>query len=233
MYINIKFIILIFILIFFTIKNYNIYDHFNETDNEEKLKKTFNCTINMINQINLPYMLSYGTALGSLRNYKLIPYDHDIDIGIFYNDLRKKFSNIQEMSNVFNKYAELNNLKPMNNISTPYVYEKKSKFIPIMFQYRHKITNIPIDFYIFFEKNNYHWDFSEGGEKNGKGKYFPLIKPIYSIIYGKKYPTMPINIIEIIYGKNWRISLQKGEYKELEKTQYQENGELDDDWLIE
>lgn len=230
---NIRFIILICILIIFIIKNYDIYDHFNNTNNEQKLKTTFYYTINMINKINLPYMFAYGSAIGSLRNGKLIPYDHDIDIVIFYEDLRKKFGSIQEMSNIFNKYAEQNNFKPMNNISTPYVYKKNSKFIPIMFQYRHKITNIPVDFYIFFEKDNYHWDFSEGGEKTGRGRCFPLIKPEYSYVYGKKYPVMPVNIIEIMYGKNWKTPLQKSEYKEMKKTQYQENGELDDEWLIE
>lgn len=44
---------------------------------------------------------------------------------------------------------------------------------------------------------------------------------------------MPVNIIEMMYGKNWRTPLQKSEYEEMKRIQYQENGELDDEWLIE
>lgn len=214
---NIRFVILICILIFFTIKKYKKYDHFSNTDNEQKLKTTFNDTIKMIEEINIPYMLGYGTAIGPLRSGKLIPHDHDIDIIIFYKDLRKVFKSIQTMTEIFNKNAKKYNFRPVSNISTPYVYEKNSMYIPIMFQYRHTVTNIPIDFYIFFEKNDKYWEFSGGGENDGKGYCYPLLEHEYSYVYGIKYPVMPIKIIEMMYGKNWRTPLQKSEYDEMKK----------------
>ena len=45
--------------------------------------------IKLLNNENISYWVSNGTLLGLIRDKKLIPWDHDIDIGIFRKDISK------------------------------------------------------------------------------------------------------------------------------------------------
>lgn len=45
--------------------------------------------IKLLNNNNIPYWVCCGTLLGLIRDKKLIPWDHDIDIGIFSQDTKK------------------------------------------------------------------------------------------------------------------------------------------------
>ena len=237
---QILFLFILFLIIYFIrhfIFNKKIEKHyiFNVNTNLENLKITFKYAIKMIKELKLPYMLAYGTALGCIRNNNLIPYETDIDIAIFYNDILKKYNynlTIDNISKDFNKIAKKNYFKPLSIKSTPYVYIKNNKYIPIMFQYRNTISNITADFYIFFEKDNYYWDFCEGGERSGYGHRYPKLNYTYGNMMGKKFPVMPIEYMEIIYGKKWNVPQKKNEYLPMKKTLFQSNQELNDEWLI-
>ena len=45
--------------------------------------------IRLLNNEKISYWVSNGTLLGLIRDKKLIPWDHDIDIGIFRKDISK------------------------------------------------------------------------------------------------------------------------------------------------
>lgn len=47
------------------------------------------CLADLLEESNIPYWLDWGTLLGAVRNGKMIPWDEDIDIGIFYKDIGK------------------------------------------------------------------------------------------------------------------------------------------------
>ena len=45
--------------------------------------------IRLLNNEKISYWVCHGTLLGLIRDNQLIPWDHDIDIGIFRQDIRK------------------------------------------------------------------------------------------------------------------------------------------------
>lgn len=47
------------------------------------------CLADLLEESNIPYWLDWGTLLGAVRDGKMIPWDEDIDIGIFYKDIKK------------------------------------------------------------------------------------------------------------------------------------------------
>jgi len=46
-------------------------------------------TIKLLNNDKISYWVCHGTLLGLIRDKQLIPWDHDIDIGIFRQDIRE------------------------------------------------------------------------------------------------------------------------------------------------
>ena len=46
-------------------------------------------TIKLLNNNKISYWVCAGTLLGLIRDKQLIPWDHDIDIGIFRKDISK------------------------------------------------------------------------------------------------------------------------------------------------
>ena len=46
-------------------------------------------SIKIFNKNDLNYWLDWGSLLGLIRGGKLIPYDHDVDFGIFFKDFDK------------------------------------------------------------------------------------------------------------------------------------------------
>ena len=47
-------------------------------------------TIKILNKHDVPYWVCHGTLLGLVRDGNLIPWDHDIDIAIWFGDFSKK-----------------------------------------------------------------------------------------------------------------------------------------------
>lgn len=60
--------------------------------------KNFIDTIKLLNKNKINYWICNGTALGLLRDKKLIPWDPDIDIGVWKNEV-----NILELEKIFKK----------------------------------------------------------------------------------------------------------------------------------
>jgi len=66
----------------------------------EKIDKNFVEIINILNSNNIQYWLCHGTLLGIIRDDELIPWDHDIDIAVWYNkNLKKKFIDLMKENN--------------------------------------------------------------------------------------------------------------------------------------
>lgn len=72
----------------------------NEINSKEKIDQNFKEVINILNLNNINYWLCHGTLLGIIRDNDLIPWDHDIDIAVWYDKkLKKKFVNLMESKN--------------------------------------------------------------------------------------------------------------------------------------
>lgn len=57
--------------------------------NIRKARKMLFCSTDFLNKYDIPYFLEGGTLLGIVRDGDLLPWDHDVDISIRYQDAEK------------------------------------------------------------------------------------------------------------------------------------------------
>jgi phosphorylcholine metabolism protein LicD len=62
-----------------------------ENNSKAKIDQNFAEVIKLLNSNNIHYWLCHGTLLGVIRDNDLIPWDHDIDIAVWYNKKLKFF----------------------------------------------------------------------------------------------------------------------------------------------
>jgi len=60
-----------------------------EDNRKEKIDINFSETISILNKHNIKYWICQGTLLGIIRDKKLIPWDHDIDIAVWSGAISK------------------------------------------------------------------------------------------------------------------------------------------------
>ena len=66
-----------------------------EIDSKSKIDPNLEETIGILEKNNIPYWLCHGTLLGIVRDNELIPWDTDIDIGVWYSkNLNEKLKTI-------------------------------------------------------------------------------------------------------------------------------------------
>jgi len=165
--------------------------------NIKKLHATLIDARKALDNEKIPYMFAYGTALGVHRNGDLIPWDDDIDLAIFYEDITD--------SNSINSAMKKNDFLPrFPGKSDPFSWICEGEKYPVLFQYDHKKTGIGCDLYILYKHSGYVWEYSGGGEKHGKGHCFPIEPPEYVIFEEEKVKAFPESWLEACYG-DWKI----------------------------
>lgn len=70
-------------------------------NNEEKIDLNFSEIIKILNKYKIKYWICQGTLLGIIRDKQLIPWDHDIDIGIWSGTISKEKMTEIMLSNNF------------------------------------------------------------------------------------------------------------------------------------
>lgn len=72
----------------------------NENNGQKKIDQNFEEVIRLLSSNKIDYWLCHGTLLGIIRDNELIPWDHDIDIAVWYKkSLKKKFINLMKENN--------------------------------------------------------------------------------------------------------------------------------------
>ena len=59
------------------------------SDFHRNVNDTINDVVNILNKAKITYWLDYGSLLAAVRDKKLFDWEHDLDFGMFYNDLEK------------------------------------------------------------------------------------------------------------------------------------------------
>jgi len=187
-----------------------IYEVSLSSEQEYEALELLDGTVSIINQNQSKYFLDAGTLLGAVRDKKFIPWDHDIDLGIIYNNqieidklikLLKKTYYVRALK--FKNDPDIWNLGKYRIIK---VYKKKGLLN------REKLC---LDIFIFYpsiiDKTNEEvykygvWD---------KNAFYPrnILNHFTSIKFYNKYyniPNNPENFLKFKYGNNWKIPNKK------------------------
>ena len=145
----------------------------------------------LLKEWNIPFWITAGTLLGAARNKHIIPWDDDIDVGIFLSDF-ERFSNLK--SRVIQDGFTL---KLSERISRLFFSEIKSHpDIPVIkFHvdfFTHRIENLRVintyipRHYIFLS------DFQELGKIEFEGNRYPCPKNYF-------------DYLSRTYGEDWKI----------------------------
>jgi phosphorylcholine metabolism protein LicD len=201
----------------------------------EEFVITFDSAKKMITEINIPYAIVYGTALGAHRNSNFIPHDDDIDIMIFHDDLKKLgHITLKEQKKYINTIAKKYQLIPKSDITAPYTYvdKKTNMSMPILYQYIHEKTKMGVDFYVFYEFKNDFWCFIDGGERDLKGyKYLTNNKFFKTKLNVFEVPSCPIDFLYASYGIEMNTPQKKND-KNYYNQKREYFGKFPDEWLI-
>jgi len=175
--------------------------------NENHAKKFFFEMNDIFNEIGLRYFLFLGTLLGAIREKRFILIDKDLDIGVFKEEFDVKKYDLKSLfeKNGFDTKWKFHNLKArINNNSTGLsIYkgtiEKGSK----------RQMHCDICSFIKLKKWRYYPRDSIKGLMVLPAKLMEELKEIK--FYGKKtkVPFYAEKVLELCYGKNWRIPHKK------------------------
>ena len=192
---------ILIIIIFVSVIYQSVIKYKNEYFDDKKNIKYALCLKDMktiLNKLNIPFFLTFGTSLGYHREKKILEHDYDIDIGIFYNDCKKNISDKILSSALFRKHGEWGELDD----------GKEYSFI-------HKKTNVRIDLYIFYEEDDYLWTATYAHPLCSKMKYnkcrwkYSKFKPTEIKFLDDNYYIVPIKFLEEQYG-DWKIPKKVG-----------------------
>jgi len=116
--------------------------------NENKVVESLKKVKNILEKKDIDFWLDTGTLLGAIREKKFIQWDKDIDIGVFYKDIKKIKECFKELKNsgfeifyfkiekfikILNSYCEIDlnlyDIKEGNAIKTYYIHNKIGRII--------------------------------------------------------------------------------------------------------
>jgi len=163
---------------------------FNVPLNINICKENLEIIASILNQCNLMFWLSEGTALGAVRNKNFITYDDDVDLGMWYSD--------------FNKFRRLALPIIRKNGFTVDQVKMSNSYVTIS----RKGEKIDIDF------TDYNIECAACGTSNANCKNCNILidklsNMSYLMFLGKSYLCPGIEYLEYLYGPNWRTPLKQ------------------------
>ena len=182
-------------------KNYNT--NFNPKG-EEKAVKLMIDVKNIMENLSINYWIEGGTLLGAIRDQKLIPWDHDIDMGMVNhsNDIIKKmirhlkkkfYVSIKTFSNMEGVW-DLGKYRVIKVYPKKYFFLKQDLCLDIFIYYNGNIPNMNNEVYkyVVWGKNAFH-----------KKEFFDTLEKIE--FYGEliNVPSNYREFLKIKYGADW------------------------------
>jgi len=221
---------------------------FRMTNTEQKLKRDrmqscFRAGKEALEELKLPYFLSYGSALGALREGQFQPYEDDITVGIYSWDLAalqrdcpdkttrmrdSRIINVFDRLN-FDPVAEMMDNAPPGEQAPPSMSVCPRTFIaegwkhdmafPILYKFTHRETLVRFDIIVFTMQFGQLWDFADGGAETSSGWRYSLFSP-QPVEFEKIMTfTMPPKALEEHYGSDWHVPRAFGYIENLSRCE--------------
>ena len=190
-----------------TVKGYRTYKEYTQEEKEKSVQAILDAQELIPNN---EIFLMFGTLLGAVREKGLIDGDYDIDLCYLSNYHTAKEVE-QEMIEI------IKDLKKKDVLGNCFIrdkgYIKKEEplgDIKPRGQFHLLTKNGIVDIFASWidEKGDFYTPYL-GNIHGQASQYFPLVK---TTLYGKevKMPNNAEKLVEILYGKDWRIPKQEG-----------------------
>jgi len=183
----------------------------NFNSNEEKKAINFLFSVKKtIESLSINYWIEGGTLLGAVRDKKLIPWDHDIDMGMINKSdieiermIKKLKKNFYVSVKTFNDTEgnwKLGNFRVIKVYPKKYFFFKDKLCLDIFIYYLGKIPKLEqgVYKYVVWGKNAFH-----------QRKFLDTLDTID--FYGEPI-SVPANyeeFLEVKYGADWRVPNKK------------------------
>ncbi|XP_054723639.1 ribitol 5-phosphate transferase FKRP-like [Uloborus diversus] len=173
----------------------------------ENLRQTARYVFSILNKCEVRYWLEGGSLLGAVRTGDIIPWDYDVDIGIYQDDIKK--------------CEWLKNSLEQSIIDTQgFVWEKarEGDFIRVQFS---EANHLHVDIFPFYSRNG----------TMTKNTWFPThkqdmefpehyLKPLYKIKFVGVITTAPNNYREFLELKFGKGVIENPEYPDPKKMRF-------------
>lgn len=175
--------------------------HTNEAEN---LIDFLNDVCETLKSMEVNYWLEGGTLLGAIRDKKLIPWDHDLDIGLLFESEKKSKKIVKVLKNKFKVKAlsfpeyddiwQLGDIRLLKVYKNKYIKSKTDPCLDIFFYYKGELDDIgPVYKYVVWNRNAYHPEKFLNNLKRAEleGIEFPV-------------PGLYEEFLEAKYGADWK-----------------------------
>jgi phosphorylcholine metabolism protein LicD len=188
-------------------KNYNT--NFDSKGEKAAVKLMIDVK-NIIENLSIDYWIEGGTLLGAAREQKLIPWDHDIDMGMInhsndtikkmIHSLKKKFYVSVKTFNNMEGVWDLGEYRVIKVYPKKYFFLKDELCLDIFIYYKGNVPNMKNEVYkyVVWGKNAFH-----------KKEFFDNLEKIE--FYGESI-SVPSNYREFLkvkYGDDWETPKKK------------------------
>ena len=177
-------------------KHYETILTFDENLLKKKAKQLIIKAKAVLDGIHLPFWLSSGTCLGWYRQCDIIPYNVNVDFGIFIHDYSLQL--VERMHE--------------NGLSLIHKFGKADDSLELSFIGE---ENIKLDFFFFYEESGYFWNGRTQDHSAQKYKYkFPKFNLCWTEFLQIKIrvPCDPKSYIEANYGKKWVVPVKEWQW---------------------
>lgn len=186
------------------------YRHSFGTINLLLLKKTFKDATAALKELDIPFVLAYGTVLGIRRSGELLKYDDDIDFAIFQGSLMHVSADPDKRDQRINSVMKKHAFEPLKKGATPWYHApdkwSRVEHVPMLYQYIHALTHVTFDIYVFAKHDGHFWSYGAGGRR------FPITSIKRTNYNNEDHLIFPDKWLALMYG-DWKIAKRKGQYE--------------------
>ncbi|KAK8776854.1 ribitol 5-phosphate transferase FKRP [Amblyomma americanum] len=165
----------------------------------ENLRRTARHVFAILERCKARYWLEGGSLLGAARNHDIIPWDYDVDIGVYRDDVQS--------------CEWLRNSQKGSVIDTGgFMWEKATEGDFIRVQYS-RVNRVHVDIFPFYSRNGVMTK-DTWFKSHPQDREFPehFLKPLTTILFAGVFASAPNNITQFLELKFGKGVVEKPQY---------------------